>query len=141
MNQKTLIPFDLKAALEGAPVVTRSGRQVSKVFHAPELREPYELLSIINGRVGLHYADGSFYKRAEPHYDLFMAPPPPPKTETRWLNLYTDNRTVHTSKDKADTLCSSDRIACIPVIFYPGQGLPGDPHAATTPAETDTEQP
>ena len=81
-------PFNLKDALDGAPVVTRDGRKVKRVIHVPEFnKKNNRVISIYEdgdgydlvGEDGIYFADGSISGA-----DLFMAP----KKRTVWVNLY-----------------------------------------------------
>lgn len=66
--------FDLQAALNGAPVVTRNGEKVSQLFHATALGMEENLLVIINGRGYFYYESGRYSNHGESPLDLIMAP-------------------------------------------------------------------
>ena len=44
-------PFNLEAAKEGKPIVTRDGQVAKFVAHVPEAREDQQLVILINGTV------------------------------------------------------------------------------------------
>lgn len=83
---KSLKPFDLKAALAGAPVRTRAGKKITSIFHAPEAKE-YPVIAIIDGDVFTFTATGRVYgslARCENHRDLFLES----TTREAWVNVY-----------------------------------------------------
>ncbi len=114
-------PFDLKAALAGAPVVTRDGREVQWLKHDPEANLPSRILARI-GESGCHvplYENGFLWSNRESQTDLFMA------TVKRegWVNLHTCTTgqpgvvafsgNVWATKELAETLQTPSKIAAI----------------------------
>lgn len=78
-------PFDLAAALAGAPVVTRDGRPVYRLVYDTGHAQPLSISG--NDGTTLRYrADGIFFKDKTPEsaFDLFMVQ----QTKKGWLNLY-----------------------------------------------------
>lgn len=67
-------PFDLKAALAGAPVVTRNGEKVSQLFHVTTLSREANVLVVINGRAYFYHESGRYSDHGESPFDLIMAP-------------------------------------------------------------------
>lgn len=67
-------PFNLKEALEGKPVITRDGREVTQL-HEFKTSEKYSLFGVIDNRVYAFANSGIFdYDASHSDYDLFMAP-------------------------------------------------------------------
>ena len=95
-------PFDLEAALAGAPVVTRSGKPVTQLVKFDAIRSPFNLFGVVDGEVYSWGESGG--------YDLFMA------TVKRegWINIYKDLSMccIHPTKEKADENAGAARIAC-----------------------------
>ena len=47
-----------------------------------------------------------------------------PEKITRWCNFYPfGSGCIHATREQADRLATSGRIACVPVTFEPGEGL------------------
>ena len=103
-------PFDLEAALKGAPVMTRGGMAVTELtrFHQAEAA----LLGVIRGKLygwnldGTHYtnAAGSISKAA---YDLVMAT----RKITYWVNFYPDgNSAGYPTRAAADHAAAGSRL-------------------------------
>jgi len=85
--EEEMKPFDLKAALNGAPVVTRDGEPVPWLRHDPDANPRYRVLARIEGQsAARHYSEnGRFYRDGtESFLDLFMAP----TKRTVWGALY-----------------------------------------------------
>jgi hypothetical protein len=96
--------FNLKEALEGAPVVTRRGLKVSQL-HLFEIDHLYPLYAVIEGEVIQCTTKGQFRAFHESYWDLFMAEP----QKFIWINLWQQLHengnyisTVHTREDLAD---------------------------------------
>ena len=100
-------PFNLKEALEGAPVVTRNGNEVTQLckFDVLDL-DAQELYAVIDdSQIESFYLNGQWREKGESGYDLFMAEP----QKFLWINLWQQLHengnyisTVHTRKDLAD---------------------------------------
>ena len=75
-------PFNLEAALAGAPVVTRYGFKVTQLHEFSTVLTP-SLFGVIgeNKCVSSWCSNG---KSVDPHFDLFMAP----VKKKGWLNIY-----------------------------------------------------
>lgn len=50
--------------------------------------------------------------------------PPEPEKVTVWLNIYPDGQIQnHRSRENANRNATSDRIACVPLTYFKGEGL------------------
>ena len=67
-------PFDLKAAIAGAPVVTRAGNPVVFGAHNPHARESCRVMVWIDGSALAYPENGIIVRGEENADDLFMAP-------------------------------------------------------------------
>ena len=77
-------PFNLQAALNGAPVITRDGRPVSQL-HLFECVDQQKLHGVLGGYVQSWSVDGKYsFSRKEVEADLFMAP----TTRKEWVVIY-----------------------------------------------------
>lgn len=68
-------PFNLEAALAGAKVVTRDGRDVKIAGYSKDARDGQNLAGWVDGALVCWFHDGSYssaFDRTHP-YDLFMA--------------------------------------------------------------------
>lgn len=109
MNLK---PFNLEAALNGAKVVTRDGRTVSRVTYFPEIKgTDYPVKAIVEDNLQGFTVDGFYYTRNnESCIDLFLAP----KLREGWINIYPHGNAVwYQTKEKADLYAAEIRVACI----------------------------
>ena len=79
-------PFDLKAALAGAPVVTRDGKAVKWIAHDPGAIESSRVIARIGNATGHEkfYESGQTWNWTETQSDLFMAP----VKREGWVNIY-----------------------------------------------------
>lgn len=103
--------FDLKAALDGEPVVTRDGRKVVQIAHFPSVSDGYRLEVLVSGDCrSRSYWDSGKYSNGDNALDLFMASKP----VKVWLNLYHVgsyfSSAVHTSEESANMNGPLDRI-------------------------------
>jgi hypothetical protein len=99
--------FNLDLALQGEPVVTRNGNQVTQLhkFDVLDL-DAQELYAVIDDRqIESFYLNGQWREKKESGYDLFMAP----ESKFLWINLWQQlhengnyHTTVHTREDLAD---------------------------------------
>ena len=83
-QNQNLKPFDLEAALQGAAVVTRAGKEVSEVVVLKTLIYGRNLFAVIDGQLYSFYYDGKVYENEEYKNDLFMKP----VQVTKWVNIY-----------------------------------------------------
>lgn len=67
-------PFDLKAALEGAKVVTRDGREVLGLHTFEGLVESHPVVGVVEGRLKAWELSGLSMAGYSSTVDLFMAP-------------------------------------------------------------------
>lgn len=69
-------PFDLEAAMNGAPIITRAGRAAKFIAHVPQCREDARVIVLLEGS-GMCYSfceNGYFLGGDEEcSADLFMA--------------------------------------------------------------------
>lgn len=83
--EKKLKPFDLEAALNGAEVVTRSGKQVSELVYLKTIRNsPYKVVASIDGDLETYSDQGAYNSDTSSELDLFMKP----QQITKWVNIY-----------------------------------------------------
>ena len=83
--EKKLKPFDLEAALNGAEVVTRSGKQVSELVYLKTIEHPtYRVIASIDGGLETYSEQGTYHKDISSELDLFMKP----QQVTKWVNIY-----------------------------------------------------
>ena len=116
MNLK---PFNLEKALMGDPVVTRDGKPVSEIVRLKTVPTSRSVICVVDGRAYATSETGKCYTyNTESANDLFMAP----KIITKgvWLNIYPDTKIgndIHPSKQIADHMAESDRVACVYVTW------------------------
>lgn len=114
-EEKTLKPFNLKDALAGKPVVTRSGLKVLRIFETPELTEFHKVQAVVDepGKPQLltYSVNGLFSDQSwSRNLDLFMAA----EKKSGWANIYPSRRTfIYQTKNDADIAMDDDRIACV----------------------------
>jgi len=82
--KQNLKPFDLEAALNGAAVVTRAGKEVTEVVVLKNTFYGKNVLALINGNLYSFYQDGKVDEDVEYPNDLFMKP----TQVTKWVNIY-----------------------------------------------------
>lgn len=73
-------PFDLHAAMSGAKLVTRDGRDAKFIAYVPETDPGGRVLVLIDKTVWGLYDNGKFRKRGASNVDLFLA------VQTRSIN-------------------------------------------------------
>lgn len=78
-------PFNLEAALAGAPVVTRDGIVVEDMHYFSGSRAAYPLHALCDGCILTFTREGKFTTNRDHNNDLFMAP----TKKQGWVNLYT----------------------------------------------------
>ena len=67
-------PFDLQAAMNGAKLVTRDGREAKFIAYVPEADDPdSRLLALIQGEVYSFGDEGNYIENEECRHDLFLA--------------------------------------------------------------------
>lgn len=65
-------PFNLKAALAGAPVETRDGRKVTELYHLKTFTGPCPVVAVIDGTLNCYYTDGRWLASSVSGNDLAM---------------------------------------------------------------------
>ena len=104
--------FDLNAALEGQPVITRDGRKVTEVNYFKSYVGPYPVHALINNDFCTYTKEGKYQNNDDHRLDLFMAP----KVIEKWVNVhqYGDQiwagSTVYNSEKDAKDAGSDDCI-------------------------------
>ena len=91
MNEKTLKPFDLDKARQGAKLVTRDGRPARIICWDLKCEE-YPIVALVMDKDGTEEKeeietftlDGECVEGEKYPFDLFMAP----TTVERWVNVY-----------------------------------------------------
>ena len=76
--------FNLERALAGEPVITRDGREVTRLTHFKEARGQYNLAGLIDGVIWGWHENGISMVEFETNNDLFMKP----KENAVWVNIY-----------------------------------------------------
>lgn len=110
-------PFDLEAALAGAPVVTRHGDNVTQLVKFDAIRSTFILVGVVDGVIFMWDEEGRYGPNDNSHFDLFMAP----VKREGWINLYNRGASylppyyVYQTKQEADDGAVVDRIACVRV--------------------------
>ena len=101
-------PFDLKAAKEGAPIVTRDGTPAKYIAHVPEARRSSQVLCLVRDTVFAYAPNGDYDSlRGESMLDLYMAS----TKRTVWVNLYSNGTSFfYNNPVSADAASSSFRI-------------------------------
>lgn len=84
MKNKKLKPFNLEAALQGKPVVTRDGRPVKIAGYNPDALKLFKLIGWLDNMTCSWRADGKHIYTEEHADDLFMLS----ETVTLWVNVY-----------------------------------------------------
>jgi hypothetical protein len=97
-------PFNLKEALDGKPVVTRTGDAVTQLYLF-DCDDDLPLMGVLHNELHSFTKDGkwSTYDNDKRDTDLFMAP----EKKSIWVNFWkTENNTIFTSshnrEDQAD---------------------------------------
>lgn len=101
-------PFNLQAALAGAPVVTRDGEPAEQLtlFDAPN--EDFPLVGVVSGRIRTWTRSGKrMLADVDNEFDLFMAS----TKRVVWVNLYPKGEAYYyTTKRIAEAHPPPDRI-------------------------------
>lgn len=94
-------PFNLEAALNGHPVITKDGLKVTEIYHFKTETSEWPVCAIIEGNAWWFGLDGCSYEHDE---YLCLAP----VKRTYWVNIYKDSihkpfeAVVFETKEKAD---------------------------------------
>ena len=114
-----LKPFDLEAALQGAKVTTREGREVTNIAYFEDITSSYKVFGVIDGQLYSFNINGNFGHNSEYCYDLFMKP----QQVTKWVNIYSTNSghlscggSLFDTKEKAQESCEG-AIDTIQITF------------------------
>lgn len=80
-------PFNLEQALAGAPVITREGRKVVRIFYAEEACENSQVICVFEtGAVFPYYKDGTYTNSSSAH-ELVMVP----TKKEGWVVMFHNN--------------------------------------------------
>lgn len=77
-------PFNLEQALAGAPVITREGRNVVRIFYAEEACENSQVICVFETETVFHYYKDGAYTNSSSVHELVMAP----QKKEGWINVY-----------------------------------------------------
>lgn len=81
-------PFNLQAALEGAPVMTANGLKVVRIVHFPSATKNSRVVALLeHGQVCTYHEHGNHCANITSDIDLVMAT----TTKTGWVNIYKCN--------------------------------------------------
>ena len=117
--EKKLKPFDLEAALNGAEVVTRTGKEVTEVVVLKTMIYGRNVLAVIDGNLYSFNQNGRVDGDMEYPNDLFMKP----QQVTKWVNIYSTKSGYLTCggglfDTKEEALeCLEDSIDTIQITF------------------------
>jgi hypothetical protein len=94
--------FNLREALEGAPVVTRRGVEVTQL-HLFQIDHIYPLYAVVDNELIGYTIKGEFRQFDESGWDLFMAE----VEKVQWINIWETKNgytltTNHNREDQAD---------------------------------------
>lgn len=81
--------FNLQAAIEGSPVVTRDGRKVTEIHLFYTASTTHPLHACIDKKIYQFTKDGTAYMDRASHLDLLMEEP----IVVGWVNIYYQNIT------------------------------------------------
>lgn len=112
------IPFNLERAKAGDPILI-NGAPAKFGAHNPDAMEFCRVVVWDSGGSAWAVSDQGSSK----HGGVFVTMAP--KKRVVWVNVYpyTDGARCYETREKADRIASSDRIACIRVEFEEGEGL------------------
>jgi hypothetical protein len=111
-------PFNLEAALKGARVVTRDGREVTSIGHMPTAKERQQVVYVVDESVWACGLDG-VRPSGITRWDLFMAP----TKKTYWVNVYKSGSGIpytgssHPSEEEARILKDKHRYYVTTISF------------------------
>lgn len=90
-------PFNLEAALKGAPITDREGNPVELIAYVEKAIEDCQVVTLhSNGNVYISRVNGRYWGTDDSPKDLFMAP----VKRTVWVNLYEDNNAFYYDTQK-----------------------------------------
>ena len=97
-------PFNLRAALEGAPVITKIGDEVVRIVHLPEAAPSSRVVAVFdNGELNHYFENGRYDEELESNIDLVMVS----TTKTGWVNVHKDysnnyfSSNIYTTQEEA----------------------------------------
>lgn len=89
-------PFDLQAAIAGAKLQTRDGREVKQfTYFETEDKTTYPIVAVVGGRICSYTASGCYNDSndMESINDLFMGP----EKKEYWINIWRGNYGINSS--------------------------------------------
>ena len=87
-------PFNLQAALNGAPVMTANGLKVVRIVHFPEATKNSRVVALLeHGQVCTYHEQGNHCANITSDIDLVMVI----TTKTGWVNVYKDGNNNYNS--------------------------------------------
>jgi hypothetical protein len=115
--------FDLEAAKNGAPVITRDGRP-ARIICFDRKHNLNNIVALIENSEGvevalLFYSGGEYYSDIESDNDLFIAP----VKKNGWINIYPPGSVnasaycseAYVSKAMAEHYAVKDRVTCLEI--------------------------
>ena len=89
-------PFNLQAALEGAPVMTANGLKVVRIVHFPSATKNSRVVALLeHGQVCTYHEHGNHCANITSDIDLVMVT----TTKTGWVNVYKDGNNNYNTGD------------------------------------------
>lgn len=107
-------PFDLEAALNGAPVVTRDGREVTQLAKFHLAFGMTNLVGVVSGQLITFRHDGQKDTHLKDPFDLFMAP----VKKTGWVVRHKDNVMVKNIYGDESTAREIHKLAGDSVTYH-----------------------
>jgi hypothetical protein len=124
-RQETIMykKFDLEAAKNGAPVISKTGNPV-RIICFDRKDDDFPVIALEDDGDGEEYSsytiDGKLFTTGDSEADLFMAP----VKKKGWVNVYPSSEPglvakpslgIYEHKSYADSYATKDRIACIEI--------------------------
>ncbi len=92
-------PFNLEAAINGSPIVTRDGTPVKFVAYVPEASKYYRVVALLNDLIWPYSEAGDWGNAGPDSRDLFMVT----QKKTIYVNFYPDGSAAwHESLEDAE---------------------------------------
>ncbi len=121
--------FNLKAAKQGAEVITRAG-YTARIICFDSTKESFPIVALVKNTAGIERVhsltdtgkhSNCTFKVERSSFDLYMKP----IKSTCWLNLHEPRiyTLPHLTRAEADKEANNTRVACIEVAYEEGEGL------------------
>jgi len=99
-------PFNLQAALDGAPVMTVNGLKVVRIVHFPSATKNSRVVALLeHGQVCTYHEHGNHCANITSDIDLVMVT----TTKTGWVNVYKDGNNNYNS---GSIYASYEEVSC-----------------------------